>query len=150
MKGNALNNQANKSLVFKNNTSFISCISKVNNTFVNNAEDINLIMPMYNLLEYSDNYYMTSGKLWNYYRDDVNDDQNENNDSSNYGIDNNITTNKSFYYKTKITEEKTAITSRSDKKVVAPLKYLTNFWKILDLPFINCGIELDLPWSKIL
>ena len=86
MKGNALNNQANKSLVFKNNTSFISCISKVNNTFVDNAEDINLIMPMYNLLEYSDNYYMTSGKLWNYYRDDVNDDQNENNDSSNYGI----------------------------------------------------------------
>ena len=86
MKGNVLNNQANKSLVFKNNTSFISFISKVNNTFVDNAEDINLIMPMYNLLEYSDNYYMTSGKLWNYYRDDVNDDQNENNDSSNYGI----------------------------------------------------------------
>ena len=86
MKGNALNNQANKSLVFKNNTSFISCISKVNNKFVDNAEDINFIMAMYNLLEYSDNYYMTSGKLWNYYRDDVNDDQNENNDSSNYGI----------------------------------------------------------------
>ena len=105
MKGNALNNQANKSLVFKNNTSFISCISKVNNTFVDNAEDINFIMPMCNLLEYSDNYYMTSGKLWNYYRDDVNDDENENNDSSNYGIDNNITTSKSFYYKTKITEK---------------------------------------------
>ena len=106
MKGNALNNQANKSLVFKNNTSFISCISKVNNTFVDNAEDINFIMPMCNLLEYSDNYYMTSGKLWNYYRDDVNDDENENNDSSNYGIDNNITTSKSFYYKTKITVKK--------------------------------------------
>ena len=59
-------------------------------------------MPMYNLLEYSDNYSMTSVSLWNYYRDEVNDDANENNAAGNYRINNKTTTSKSFEYKTKI------------------------------------------------
>ena len=56
-----------------NDAPFRSCIPKINSTFVDNAEDINIVVPMYNLLENSDNYSMTSGSLWNYYRDDAND-----------------------------------------------------------------------------
>ena len=50
----------NKKLTFKNNAPFRSCISKINNTFIDNAEDLDIVMPMYNLLEYSDNYSITS------------------------------------------------------------------------------------------
>ena len=53
----------NKKLIFKNNTPFRSCIWKINNTFIDNAEDLDIVMPMYNLLEYSGNYSMTSGSL---------------------------------------------------------------------------------------
>ena len=70
-------NKRNKKLNFKNNALFTSCISKIDNTFVDNAEDFDIVMMMYNLLEYSDNYFMTSGSLWNYYRDEVNGAVNE-------------------------------------------------------------------------
>ena len=53
----------NKKLTFKNNAPFRSCISKINNTFIDSAEDIDIVTPMYNLLEYSDNYSMTSESL---------------------------------------------------------------------------------------
>ena len=59
VEGSALNNRANKKLAFKNNAPFRSCISKVNNTFIDNAEDLDIVMPMCNLLEYSDNNSMT-------------------------------------------------------------------------------------------
>ena len=85
-------NKVNKKLTFKNNTLFRPCISKINNTFVDNAEDLDIVMSMYNLLEYNDNYSMRSGILWNYYRDKVNDSANENNDANNYRINNNKTT----------------------------------------------------------
>ena len=52
-------NRTNKKLTFKNNAPFRSCISKINSTFIDNAEDLDIVMPMYNLLEYSDNYSMT-------------------------------------------------------------------------------------------
>ena len=75
--GNNNANKRNKKLNFKNNALFTSCISKIDNTFVGNAEDFDIVMMMYNLLEYSDNYFMTSGSLWNYYRDEVNGAVNE-------------------------------------------------------------------------
>ena len=68
-------NRRNKKLTFKNIGPYRSCISKINNTFTGNAEDI--FMPMYNLSEYSDNYCMTSGSLWNYYRGELNDNANK-------------------------------------------------------------------------
>ena len=52
---------------------FRSCISKINNAFINNAEDLDIVMPINSLLKYSDNYSMTSGNLWNSYRDEIND-----------------------------------------------------------------------------
>ena len=62
------NNGYDKKLAFKNNVRFISCISKINNTLIYNAEDLDTVMPMYHLLEYSKNYSKTTGSLLNYYR----------------------------------------------------------------------------------
>ena len=69
---------AKKKLVFKNNASFINCITKINGTKIDNAEDLNVVMPMYNLLEYSKNYRKTTGSVWNYYRDEPNSDPDNN------------------------------------------------------------------------
>ena len=63
----------NRSLAFKNNAPYTNCISKINNVLVGNAEDLDVAMPIYNLLEYSKNYRKTTGSLWNYYRDEPND-----------------------------------------------------------------------------
>ena len=59
-------------LAFKNNAQYKSSISKINNTFIGNAEDLDIAVTVYNFVEYSDNYSMASGSLWNYYRDVVN------------------------------------------------------------------------------
>ena len=103
--GNNAANRRNKKLTFKNNAPFRSCISKINNAFINNAEDPDIVMPMYNLFEYSNNHSMTLGSLWNYYGDEVNDSANENNNANNFRINNNKTTaSKSFEYKEKLIE----------------------------------------------
>ena len=62
-----------KGVTFKNCAPFTKCISRINNTDIDNAQDIDIVMPMYNLIEYSDNYSKTSGSLWQYYKDDPND-----------------------------------------------------------------------------
>ena len=80
--------ERNKGIIFKNCAPFIKCISRINNTDIDNAEDINIVMLMYNLIEYSDNYSEISGSLWQYYKDDLND---------------NITQSESFKSKIKIT-----------------------------------------------
>ena len=101
-RGNKHASKRNKKLVFKNNAPFRPCISKINIALIDNAEDVDIAMPMYNLLEYSDNYSMTSGSLWNYYRDEMKDDANENDNNINNRINNNkATKSKSFEYKTK-------------------------------------------------
>ena len=63
------NDTAEKDVVFKINVPFRSCISKIDSTLIDNAEDLNIAMLMYKLLEYSQHYSMISGSLWNYYRD---------------------------------------------------------------------------------
>ena len=96
-------NRRKEILTIKNNASFRPRISEINNTFIEQEEDLDIVMTMYNLLEYSDNYTMKSGSLWNYYRDEVNDDASENSDYDNYRIKNNKTVlSKYFKYKTKI------------------------------------------------
>ena len=77
--------------MFKNCAPFTDCISEINNTQIDNAKYTGVLMPMYNLIEYSDNYLKTSGSLWQYYRDDPND---------------NIVLSESFKLKIKITAEK--------------------------------------------
>ena len=80
-------------LVFKNNVPFINCISKINGEIIDNAEDLDVVMPMYNLLEYSKNYRKTTGSLWNYYRDEPSSTLGANN------ITHSILNLKSFDYK---------------------------------------------------
>ena len=77
--GTSNRSKKNRPLAFKNNAPFISCISKISNTLIDNAEDLDVKMPMYNLIEYSTNYRKTAGSLWNYYRDELADGTNDNN-----------------------------------------------------------------------
>ena len=85
----------NRQLILKNNAPFILCITKINNEFIEDAD--NIVMPMYNLLEYSKNYRKTIGSLYNYYRDELSDDSDNNN------FDNiKVVNSEAFKYKNKI------------------------------------------------
>ena len=95
---NPNNNAYETELAFKNRALFLSCISKINNALIDNAEDLDIVMPMYNLLEYSKNYKKTTGSLFNYYRDEPNSDALGN---INYSVKN----SKSFDYKTSFSEK---------------------------------------------
>ena len=138
-------NRRNKKLTLKKSAPFISFTSKINNTFIGNAEDLNIVVSMYNLLGYSDNYSITSGNIWNYYSDEVDDAVNET-DAGNNKVNNNKTTCKSFEYKTN--EQRAHQIIIVNAEVVLQLKYLSNFWRSLNLPLINSEIQLDLTWSK--
>ena len=69
VEGDSDDKTRNEKLIFKNNPLFRWSISKINKTYIDNAEDLDIVMPMYNLLEYSGNYSMTSGNFWHYYGD---------------------------------------------------------------------------------
>ena len=92
----------NRPFAFKNNAPFVSCISKTHNTFIDNAEDLDVVIPMYNLIEYSRNYRTATGSLWNYYRYDLKDDASNNNNNNN-NPNKNVIKSESFKYKTSIT-----------------------------------------------
>ena len=142
------NNNANfdRRLTLKNNAPFISCISKINGELVENAEDLDIVMPMYNLLEYSKNYEKASGSLFNYYRDEPNEDTVDEDDGD---VNISIRNSKSFNYKAKIVGSLAAgELEKDDVEIAIPLKYLGNFWRSLDIPLINCEITLILSWYK--
>ena len=111
--------------MFKNCAPFTSCISKINNTQIDNAEYIDIVMPMQNLIEYSDNYSKTSGSLWQYCKEipAINDDG----DIINF---NGANTADSFKFKTKIIGQTAAgnndgnIAGRVDVEIMVPVKYL--------------------------
>ena len=122
-------NNTNKKAIFKNCAPFTLCISKINNTQIDNAEYIDTVMPMYNLIEYSDNYSKTSGSLWQYCKEipDVND-------NGDYFGFNWANATDSFNFKTKITGQTADnnnnngnIAGRVDVEIMVPLKYLSNF-----------------------
>ena len=94
----------NKFLAFKNNLTFTNCMSKTNNVLIDHVECIDIVMPMYNFLEYSKNYRKITGSLWNYYRDKPNNPPLNDDDppSINYNTDP-ITNSESFKYKGSIT-----------------------------------------------
>ena len=119
---------------------FISCILKLNNTLIDNAEDLDIVIPMYNLLEYSKNYRKTTGGFWNYYRDKPNSGLGGDNNNVNYSIKD----SKSFDYKTSITGKLEGNNSEKEVEIVVPLKYLNNVWRTLQIPLINCEINLIL------
>ena len=109
--------ERDKGAAFKNSAPFTNCISKINNTPVDNAKDIDIVMPMYNLIEYSDNYAKTTGSLWQYFRDEPNDD---------------IESSELFKSKIKITGETPDDNNEKDVEIMVPLKYLSNFWRTLE------------------
>ena len=96
----------NRFLTFKNNALFTNCMSKVNNVLTGNAEDLDIVMSMYNLLEYSKNYRNTTRRFWNYYRDEPNSPPLNDDDppTFNYNADP-ITNSESFKCKSSITEK---------------------------------------------
>ena len=113
-------NNTDKKVIFKNCAPFTNCISEINNTQVDNAKDINIIMPMYNLIEYSNNYAKTSGSLWQYCLDIP--AVNNNNE-----IVNDL--NDSFNLKAKITSQN-GDDGTKNVEIMVPLKYLSNFWRL--------------------
>ena len=140
-QGAAANNN-NKKLIFKNCAPFTNCISEINNTQIDNAKDIDIVMPMYNLIEYSDNYAKTTGSLWQYCKDIP--ARNANNEIVIFSENN---TTDSFKFKSKITGQ-TGNGGTKDVEIMVPLKYLSNFWRILEMPLINCEVNLILTWSS--
>ena len=142
---NPNNAKRNQAVVFKNNAPFTNCITKINGAKIDNTEDLDVVMSMYNLLECSKNHKKTTGRLWNYYRDQPS---------------NHLSTNsESFKYKTSITGNTYNVgdgeagydverVSKNKTEVVIPLKHLSNFRKSLNIPLINCEMELILTWSK--
>ena len=104
--------------------------------------DLDIVMPMYNLLECSKNYSKTTGSLWNYYRDEPNSGAVGN-------INYSIRGSKSFGYKSSITGKLEGNNTEKEKvEIVVPLKHLSNFWKTLKIPLINCETNLILTWSE--
>ena len=140
------NTKRNKAVTFKNNEPFINCISKINGVKIDKAQDLGVVgMPMYNLHEYSQNYKKVKDLLWNYYRD-----RPTNPLYSNSG---------SFKYKTSIIESTYNIgdgedgydqikVGRNKTELFIPVKYLSKFWRSLNIPLINFEVKLILTWSK--
>ena len=140
------NAKRNESVAFKINVPFINCISKIHGVQIDSVEDLDIVMPMYKLLEYSENYRKTTGSLWNYYRDEPSNPLSSG--------------SKSFKYKTSFTsitgntynfddgEAGYDKVGKNETEVVVPLKHLSNFWRSLNMPLINCEIRLILTWSK--
>ena len=125
--------ERNKGVIFKNCAPFTKCISRINGTDIDNAQDVDIVMPMYNLTEYSDNYSKTPGSLWQYYKDDPND---------------NLVRSESFKSKIKITGKTPADGNTKDVEIMVPLNYLSNFWRRLEMQLINYEVNLILTWSE--
>ena len=95
-------------------------------------------MPMYNLIEYSDNYSDTSGSLWQFKRDEITNNANVTNDDN----------APSFKYKASNIGNTENNETKDGVKIAVPLKYLSNFWTSLEMPLINCKVELSLKFIE--
>ena len=133
---------ANTRLVLKNCAPFTKCNLEINDEHVDTAENLDIVMPMYNLIEYSHNYQDSSATLYQYKRDeppeaDAVADLTANNSSS-------------FKYKINLLGDPVHAggIARRNVKVVVPLKYLSNFFRSLEIPLINCKVKLNLTWKK--
>ena len=137
---------ASTNVAFKNSAPLARCVTHINDEQVETAENLDIIMPMYNLIEYSDNYADSSGSLYQFKRDEspINGAGNPNN----VALDNST----SFKYKASLSGKATDTggNTRSLKytKIVVPLKYLSNFFRSLEMPLVNCKIHLELIWNN--
>ena len=131
-------NNTNKKVIFINCAPFTNWISEINNTQVDNAKDIDIVMPIYNLIEHSDSYSKTSGSFWQYCNYIYN-----NNAIVDF-TDNNLT--DSFNFKVKMTGL-TGNDGTINVEIMVPKKYLSNFWRTLEMALTNCEVNLILTWS---
>ena len=133
-------------LALKNCAPFTKCNLEVNGEHVDTAENLDIVMPTYNLIEYSDNYQDSSATLYQYKRDEPPEDD----AVTDLTADN----SNSFKYKLKLLGNVTEVAGnaagvrRLNVKIVVPLKYLSNFFSSLEIPLINCKIKLNLTWKK--
>ena len=133
-------------LALKNCAPFTKCILEINDEHVDTAENLDIVMLMYDLIEYSDNYQDLSGTLYQYKRDEppeedaVADLTPDNSDSLKHKI-------KLLGNVTEVAGDAAGV-RRLNVKVVVPLKYLSNFFRSLEMPLINCKIKLNLTWKK--
>ena len=123
-------NNAATQVVFKNCAPFEKCRTEINETFVDETGFIKITMPMYNLLEYSDNYSDTSGSVWQFKRDEITNNADVTNDNN----------APSFKYKANLIGNTEANGTRNGVNIAVPLKYLSNFWRSLEMPLINCKV----------
>ena len=136
---NAANAAATR-LALKNCAPFTKCNLKIIDEHVDTGENLDIVMPMYNLIEYSDSYQDSSSTLYQYKRDEPPDNN----------VDLTANNSASFKYKVNLLGNP-VITNRIVKKylkIVVPLKYLSNFFRSLEMPLINCKIKLNLTWKK--
>ena len=133
-------------LALKNCAPFTKWNLEINDEHVDTAENLDIVMPMYNLIEYSDNYQDSSATLYQYKRDEPPEDD----AVADLTADN----SSSFEYKIKLLGNVTRVVGnaagvrRLNVKIVVPLKYLSNFFRSLEMPLINCKIKLNLTWKK--
>ena len=136
---NAVNN--NTRLALKNCAPFTKCNLEINDEHVDTGDNLDIVMPMYNLIEYSDNYQDPSATLYQYKRDEPP-----------AILANNLATNTSSSFKYKVDLLGNPVVDNNiatlNVKVVVPLKYLSNFFRSLEMPLINCKIKLNLTWKK--
>ena len=149
-----IRDKRNRPLILKNNAPFVSCITRINGELIEDADDLDIVMSMYNLLEYSKNYRKTIGSLYNYYGDELSDDADDNN------FDNiKVVNSNTFKYKNKITGNTYNVDAGAqgydvnkngtqEVELTIPLKYLGNFWRALNSPLISCEVSLELKWDK--
>ena len=153
---NNIRDKRNRKLILKNNASFVSCITRINGELIEDADDLDVVMPMYNLLEYSKNYRKTIGSLYNYYRDKF---TNDNIPADNIFNNIRVVNSNTFKYKNEIignTYNVAAGAAGYDAnkngtqtiELAIPLKYLGNFWRALNMPLISCEVSLELKWNK--
>ena len=122
-------------VVFKDFAPCEKCSTEIDGTLIDEASFINITMPMYNLIEYSDNYSYTSGSLWGFKRDEIVDNADVTNDNA-----------PSFKYKASVIGNTWGNGRKDGVKIAVPLKYLSNFRRSLEIPLINCKVELSLNW----
>ena len=133
MTGDIENRDNNAKACFKNCAPFTKCTIDINDERVEEANNLDIIIPMYNLLEYSDNHESSSEGLYQFKRDEI--------PSNNPQITEDNST--SFKYKSKLLGNQV-----DNVKLAAPLKYISNFFRSLEMSLINCKISLELTWTK--
>ena len=134
--GNIQNKPANSVVAFKNCAPFRTCDVTINDEHIEKAEDLDIVMPMYNSSEYSDNYQDSTGSLCQFKRDEPPDD--------NANVGNNTT---SLVYKSNLIKG-TDDNNVNNVKLAVPLKYVSKFFRSLEIPLVNCKIDLELTWHK--